>query len=102
LLCLAESREHHLKDPTMREVAETSNQDIKRAEGRQFAVLFDKRFNGDIDEISGIIHDLDHLANSFQSDMTNLLDIPINFEMVANSGMIFVESAWRNCLTSIK
>src|SRR5882724_7730525 len=71
LLRLAESREQRLKDPLMRKGAETANQDIKRAESRQFAALFDKRFNGNIDQISGIVHDQDHLAYGFQSDMTN-------------------------------
>jgi len=28
------------------QIAETSNENIKRAEGWQFAVLFDKRFTG--------------------------------------------------------
>lgn len=59
LLCLGESCEHRLKAPMMCETAETPDQEIKRAAGRQFTVLFDKCFNGHVDEISRIIYQHD-------------------------------------------
>src|SRR4051794_12688758 len=87
---------HRLKDPLVCEVAEATNQEIERTERWKFTILFHERFDSHIDKISGIVHDQNHLADGFQSYMTNMLDISVDLEVRANSRVIFVEGTWRN------
>ena|SRR5438270_13896149 len=98
LLRFSEPRKHCLKDPLMREVAETPNQEIERTERWEFTILFHQRFDGHVDEISRIVHDQNHLTDGFQRNVTDLLDISVNLEVGANSGMIFVEGTRRNIM----
>ncbi len=90
-LRLREPGKHCLKQLPVCQLADATGQRLQRTKGRQFAVLLDEGFNGNVDQISGIIHHQDDFSDGFSCNVADLLAVTVDLQMDADSSVILVQ-----------